>query len=154
MSAPTVDQFQPKAKDVRAATEAVPRIRGFLDRHKTLDRVGLVVDDSDRGEESLVVPRGAVELLANILDHIAHGEGVSVIPAHAELTTQQAADMLNVSRPFLIGLLESGEIDYRKVGKHRRVRAESLHSYMRDDDRRRREAANELSALTQEMGMS
>jgi excisionase family DNA binding protein len=153
MSVPAVERFQPDRDDVRAATEAVPRIRGFLARHRSLDQVRLVVDDADR-EEVLTVPRGAVELLAGILEHMAEGEGVSVIPAHAELTTQQAADILNVSRPFLIGLLESGEIEYRKVGRHRRVRAESLHSYLRDDDRRRGEAADELSALTQEMGTS
>ncbi|MGH3489613.1 MAG: helix-turn-helix domain-containing protein [Actinopolymorphaceae bacterium] len=67
------------------------------------------------------MPRAAVRLLARILAHMAAGRGVSVIPVHAELTTQQAADMLNVSRPFLIGHLEAGEIDYTKVGSHRRV---------------------------------
>jgi excisionase family DNA binding protein len=84
---------------------------------------------------------------------MAAGRGVSVVPSHAKLTTQQAADMLNVSRPFLIGLLDAGEIDYRKVGKHRRVRAASLLCYMRQDGGRRREAADELSALRQEMGL-
>lgn len=153
MSAHVVDRFQPERDDVKVATEAAPHIRGFLDRHKTLDRVQFVVDEADHGEV-LTLPRGAVELLADILSYVAQGQGVSVIPAHAELTTQQAADILNVSRPFLIGLLESGEIEYRKVGRHRRVRAESLHSYMHDDNGRRAEAADELSALTQEMGMS
>src|SRR5207247_10520700 len=109
-----------------------------------------LVGDDDHGDETLVGPRGAVELLARILAHMAAGQGVSVVPAHAELTTQQAADMLNVSRPFLIGLLEAGEIDYRKVGKHRRVKAASLLDYMRHDDQRRRQAADDLSALTQD----
>lgn len=78
------------------------------------------------------VPRSALKAFAQVLDSFAHGEGVTVVPDHAELTTQQAADALNVSRPFLIGLLDTGQIAYRRVGSHRRVRASSLFRYMRD----------------------
>lgn len=85
--------------------------------------------------------------------HVANGQGVSVVPAGAELSTQQAADLLGVSRPFLIELLTAGEIDYRRVGKHRRVRAESLLGYLRADDQRRLQAADELTVLNQEMGL-
>jgi excisionase family DNA binding protein len=81
--------------------------------------------------------------------HLAAGRNVSVVPVDAELTTQQAADLLNVSRPFLIKLLEAGEIAYRKVGTHRRVQVKSLLDYRRHDDARRAQAADELSALTQ-----
>lgn len=68
---------------------------------------------------------------------------------HAELTTQQAADLLNASRPYLIGLLESGEIEYRMAGPRRLVRADSLVGYVLRDDRHRRAAADELAAMTQ-----
>ncbi len=81
---------------------------------------------------------------------MSKGRGVSIVPSTAELTTQQAADMLNVSRPFLIGLLSAGEIPYRTVGSHRRITAEDLLAYKDDDDRRRRAAADELTALAQE----
>ncbi|MFC7512890.1 helix-turn-helix domain-containing protein [Streptomyces thermocarboxydus] len=75
------------------------------------------------------------------------------MPVDAVLTTQQAADMLNVSRPYLIGLLESGEIPYKLVGRHRRIRFADLRQYLREDDVRRKEAADELMELDQELGL-
>jgi excisionase family DNA binding protein len=79
------------------------------------------------------VPRSALAALAQVLESFAHGEGVTVVPAQAELTTQQAADALHVSRPFLIGLLDAGQIEYRTVGTHRRVKAASLIRYLREE---------------------
>ena len=152
MTLPTLDPVQPDQTDITTAVEALPHVRDYLAKHPGHEKVRLVVDD-EHGHEALTVPRGAVELLARILAHMAAGHGVSVVPSHAELTTQQAADMLKVSRPFLIGLLDAGEIDHRKVGKHRRVEAASLLDYMRTDDLRRRGAADELSAPTQQMGL-
>ncbi|KWX03651.1 excisionase [Carbonactinospora thermoautotrophica] len=141
-----IESVEPDKDDISTADAALDHVRAYLARHpEGREKVRLVVEED--GEE-LVVPRGAVELLARILAYMAAGHGVSVVPTHAELTTQQAADLLNVSRPYLIGLLEAGEIEYRMVGKHRRVRAASLLDYMRRDDQWRREAADELSALT------
>jgi excisionase family DNA binding protein len=148
----TVDQITPGPADIGVAHEALPHIKAYLARLHTRETVRLVVDDDQ--DEILEVPRGAVELLARILAQMAAGEGVSIVPSHAELTTQQAANILNVSRPFLVGLLEAGEIDFRMVGKHRRVKAESLNQYMRNDDRSRRDAANELTTLSQEIGLT
>lgn len=142
---------QPDSKQVQAAESVLPRIRRYLDEHhEALTPVPVVVEDS---QEELLLPRAAVELLIGVLTHMAAGRGVSIVPDHAELTTQQAADMLNVSRPHLVGLLQAEEIDYRKVGTHRRVRAASLLEYMRRDDQRRREAADELSAMNRELGL-
>ena len=152
MSTRALEPVRPAEADVTAAVEALPHVRDYLSRHPGAGMVRLRVDD-DRVEETLTVPRGAVELLARILAHMANGQGVSVVPANAELTTQQAADLLNVSRPFLIGLLTAGEIEFRLVGRHRRIRAEPLLNYMRADDQRRRQSADELTALTQEMGL-
>jgi excisionase family DNA binding protein len=152
MSVALLEPVQPDEDDVTTADAALEHVRAYLTRHPDGPaQVRLVADD---GDDELIVPRGAVELLARILAHMAAGQGVSVVPANAELTTQQAADLLNVSRPHLIGLLEAGQIEYRKVGKHRRVTASSLMRYMRADDQRRRAAADELSALTREMGLT
>lgn len=89
-----------------------------------------------------------------MLDSFAHGEGVTVLPSQAELTTQQAANALHVSRPFLIGLLDDGQIEYRTVGTHRRVKAASLIRYLREDDKRRQAAADALTAETRELGFA
>lgn len=152
MSVTLLEPVQPGEEDAATADVALEQVTDYLARHPDGPAQVRLLGE-DEGEE-LIVPRGAVELLARILAHMASGHGVSVVPSHAELTTQQAADLLNVSRPHLVGLLEAGEISYRKVGKHRRVRMSSLLEYMRADDRRRRAAADELSALTQEMGLT
>ena len=139
MTALALTPVQPDESDINTAVEALPHVKSYLaERADSIIRL-VIADDP---EETLVVPRGAVELLAQVLAHMAAGQGVSVVPAHAELTTQQAAELLNVSRPFLIGLLDAGEIDYRKVGKHRRVKAQSLMAYMARDDQERRRAAD------------
>lgn len=150
MTALAFAPVQPDQTDVNTAVEGLPHIKEYLATHSD-SVIRLVV--ADEHDETLVVPRGAVELLARILAHMAASQGVSVVPSHAELTTQQAADLLNVSRPFLIGLLEAGAIEYRKVGKHRRIKAQSLMSYIAGDDQRRRDAADELTRLNREMGL-
>uniref|UniRef100_A0AAU2VWJ8 Helix-turn-helix domain-containing protein n=1 Tax=Streptomyces sp. NBC_00008 TaxID=2903610 RepID=A0AAU2VWJ8_9ACTN len=134
------------------ANRALTRLRGYLTEHPDLGQIAVKpLDDNEL--EPLTLPREAVELLAGLLAHLGAGRGVSIVPSTAELTTQQAADILNVSRPFLIGLLDAGEIECRLVGTHRRITASSLMEYKQTDDRRRREAADELTQLGQETGM-
>ena len=99
------------------------------------------------------IPASAVKMLVRILEEMARGNAVTLIPVHAELTTQEAADMLNISRPSLIQLLDEGKIEYRKVGTHRRVRFEALMSYKRAADAERRAALAELAAYDQEIGI-
>ena len=104
-------------------------------------------------EETVRVPTSAVRMLVRILEEMAKGNAITLIPVHAELTTQEAADMLNISRPSLIQLLDEGKIDYRKVGTHRRVRFEALMKFKREADADRKAALAELAAYDQELGI-
>ena len=103
--------------------------------------------------EPVEIPTPAVRLLVEILDQMAHGHGVALTPLHAELTTRQAADLLQVSRTHLVQLLDAGRIPCRKVGAHRRVRAADVVAYRRETESRRRSALDELTARDQELGL-
>jgi excisionase family DNA binding protein len=102
-------------------------------------------------DEPVVLPAAAVRLLGALLTELAKGNAVTLMPHHAELTTQEAADLLNVSRPFLVTLLENGQLPFHKVGTHRRVRFSDLVIYKRRRDAESEEALRELAALSQEL---
>jgi len=110
-----------------------------------------IVDN--RSSQTVKLPAAAARLLVRILEEMARGNAVTVIPVRAELTTQEAADMLNISRPSLIQLLDEGKIDYRRVGTHRRVRLDALMNYKRQADAARRAALIELAAYDEELGI-
>ncbi len=139
----------PSEETTRVAVEAVRSLADLQRRRPTLVEV---VADGDSGAR-VTVPVEAFELLVEVLTHLSNGHGVSVMPVKAEFTTQQAADYLNVSRPFLIKLLDSGEIPHRKVGTHRRVLLSDLVAYKRIDDARRKDAVDALAAQAQELGL-
>ena len=105
------------------------------------------------GGQQLVLPSAVKTLLAHLLTEMSRGNAVTIIPIHAELTTQEAADFLNISRPFLIGLLEKGEIKFHTVGTHRRIRFEDLTTYKDKKDRESNDAMTELTKQAQELRM-
>lgn len=112
----------------------------------------LAIPSAD-GEVKVRLPKAALKAFTDMLAAMAAGDSVSIIPVHAELSTKEAADLLNVSRPFLIGLLKSGEIPFRKVGTHRRVRFSDLMAFKSKSDRDRAEALDELARIAQEHNM-
>lgn len=146
------EPIPPTPADVQLALESSRRLTRFL-AAKPKKSLRLRVEAEDEPEESISIPLTAFRLLNNILTEMARGNAVTLIPVHAELTTQQAAQILNVSRPFLIEQLEKGIIPYRKVGTHRRVMFQDLMEYKRTMDRNRLGALEELSALDQELGL-
>ncbi|HEV2634789.1 MAG TPA: helix-turn-helix domain-containing protein [Actinocrinis sp.] len=143
---------KPGEVDAERAERAHRRIKDYLQAHSQ-DSSDIEILVEGGGNDALVVPRAVVELVAHMLGQLAQGRGVSVIPSQAELSTQQAADMLNVSRPYLIGLLETGKIPFRTVGRHRRITFEDLAEYKRHDDLERRSAADDLADLAQDLGL-
>ena len=136
--------------DAELADRAARRIRDYLAAHPGSDP--LTIQGELSGDDSLVVPRQAAIMFAQILGYLANGQSVQVIPDSAELTTQEAAEFLNVSRPYVIKLLEENAIPHRMVGTHRRIRFQDLREYRLQDDQRRRAAADELAELGQELG--
>jgi len=146
-----VSVIRPGDVDTQVAERAARRIRDYLQSNPDEETISV---DAELGgvEEALVLPRAAVVMVAQVLRLLAEGQGVQLIPDRARLTTQQAADALNVSRPYLIGLLERDEIPYTMVGTHRRIAFADLLHYKRQDDQKRRAAAAELTALSDELG--
>jgi excisionase family DNA binding protein len=151
MPGKTIGSINPGDVDAKVAERAARRIRDYLEGHPKEDLIEALGEVGQ--DDALVIPRPTAIMFAQILDLLGQGRGVQIIPKEAELTTQQAADMLNVSRPYLIGLLESGKIVYRKVGRHRRITCKALMEYKRQDDLERRAAADGLAELSEELDL-
>ncbi len=103
--------------------------------------------------QRLNLPLSVYKLLVRLVHELARGNAVTVVPIHAEMTTQQAADFLNVSRPFLVKLIESGEIPFHYVGTHRRIRFEDLLAYDRKRSEKRRAALAKMAQEAQRLGL-
>lgn len=105
------------------------------------------------GKDGVPIPSALRRVLVAAARQLAEGNGVSILPVMAEVTTQQAADLLNVSRPFVVGLLDKGEIPFHKVGTHRRIRLKDLLAFKRRRDASRRAIIDRLAAEAQELGI-
>lgn len=106
-----------------------------------------------KASEQLTLPPAAMRLLVDILAQMAEGNAVSLVSVHAELTTQEAADLLNVSRPYLVTLLEENKIPHRKVGTKRRILTKDVLAYKSQTDKARLKVLKELSEQAQELKM-
>ncbi len=142
-------QMPPSAKEAAMARVSGQLLSPYVNRKRPLT---LRVREAGQ-EKPIELPPGAVALLMEILEAMAAGRGVTLIPENAELTTVQAADVLNVSRPFLIKLLEENLLPHRKVGKHRRVRLEDVMAYKTRIDCEREKVLDQLAREAQEQGM-
>lgn len=142
-------QLPPSAQDA-----AMARVSGQVLSPFVQKRMPLALKVREAGQDKpLELPAGAVALLMEILEAMASGHGVTLIPENAELTSVQAADALNVSRPFLIKLLDDNILPHRKVGKHRRIRMDDVMAYKSKIDREREAVLDQLAREGQELGM-
>ncbi|PVM86832.1 DNA-binding protein [Caulobacter radicis] len=134
--------------DERAAANQLRQIIAAQTVGEEETRLRLLQEDKSTAE--VVLTPGLSRLLMEVLRHVGRGDAVTLVPVSQMLTTQQAADILNVSRPYLVGLLEKGEIPHTLVGRHRRIKAEHLFAYKRGRDAKRATALSELAALDAE----
>lgn len=140
----------PSETDAALAKEAGRVLASYI---RNSDPIELRIPDGPTPQPTVKLPLSAARMLIRILEEMARGNAVALIPVQAELTTQEAAEMLNISRPSLIQLLDDGKIDYRRVGTHRRIRFQSLMKYKRAAEADRRAALEELAAYDQELGI-
>ena len=124
-----------------------------LSKFASTDRAQLSIKGANGEADDIILPGHVLQILLDVLSEMSKGNAISLIPHHQEISTQEAANLLNVSRPFLVGLLENGEIPFRKVGAHRRVKLTDVLEYKDQSDAKRLQALNELTALSQEEGM-
>jgi excisionase family DNA binding protein len=124
-----------------------------LAKYAGADRVHMTMRGSNGESDELVLPGHVLQMLLTVLSEMSQGNAISLIPRHQELGTQEAASILNVSRPFLVGLLENAEIPHHKVGSHRRVRLEDVLAYKERIDEQRLDALDRLTAISQDEGM-
>ncbi|QBI20773.1 helix-turn-helix domain-containing protein [Egibacter rhizosphaerae] len=133
------------------AQQALAGLEDLLARIGDRDLVEL--HSSEDPAESLQVPAPALRLFRDVLAQLSAGHAVQILPIHAELTTQQAAELLNVSRPHVVKLVEDGTLPARRVGTHRRIRVQDVMDYRRRDDQRRRGVLDDLAEEAEELGL-
>jgi excisionase family DNA binding protein len=150
MATAAMTSVPPSKEDIELARASGQRLAPMARRGQPLT---LRVREAGQKEETIELPAGAVKLLQAILEDMASGRAVTIVPQNAELTTQQGADFLNVSRPFLVQLLEQKKLPFRLVGTHRRIRFEDVLRFKETTDAERRKVLDQLAAEAQDLKM-
>lgn len=139
----------PTAQEIELAKES----SRTLAKYATQDRVTLKITGENGESEDVILPGHIVAILLKISTEMSQGKAISLTPINAELTTQEAANMMNVSRPHLVKLLEQEALPFHKVGTHRRIYLKDLLEYIENNDKARSQSLDELAALSQELGL-
>lgn len=141
-------------EDLELAKAAQRCIVSALDHSRAI-HIAIVEDGIERSDEAplLRLPPKALRLFADVLGSLAQGKAVAIMPKELDVTTQEAAMFLNVSRPYLVRLLEEGKIAYHKVGTHRRIRFADVLQYKEDRQKISQDALQKLADQAQELNM-
>jgi excisionase family DNA binding protein len=139
----------PTSQEIELAKESSRTLAKYANQ----ERVTLKITGEDGQSEDIILPGHIMAMLLKISTEMSQGKAISLIPINAELTTQEAANMMNVSRPYLVKLLEQKTIPFHKVGTHRRIYLKDLLAYMEENDEARSQTLDELAALSQELGL-
>lgn len=141
----------PTEKEILLATES-SRALTEISKKKN-DKFPDIEFTLEKTKTAIKVPFSVFRMLLTILTQMSEGNAVVIMPVHHELTTQEAAEILNVSRPFLIQLLESGKIPFRKVGTRRKILFKDLMTFKKKDDNERSKILDQLSEEAQKLDM-
>ncbi len=149
-----MNRFQetlPSAEEASLAKLCSQELSAILETKA--DTQTFAISNPKGGVHSVNIPVSALRLLVDVLTELGEGNSVRLVPVHAELTTQETADLLNLSRPTLIRLLDEGALPYHRVGNRRKVKFSDLRAYQQKLEQDRLAALSELSALDQELGL-
>ncbi len=140
----------PAPREIETAQRGQRDLATFLSTR--LETQKIAIQDAQDVTHQIELPTSSLMLLMSILGELAAGNAVQVVPVHAELTTQEAANILNVSRPHMVKLLEEGKLPFHKTGRHRRVLFADLMKYKDQRDKESTQALRELAEQSQELG--
>lgn len=140
----------PAKKEIEVALSGQRELATFLSTKFETQKIS--IQDANDQTHQIELPTSALTLLMKVLGELAVGNAVQVVPVHAELTSQEAANILNISRPHMVKLLENGKLPYHKTGRHRRVFFADLMRYKAERESESNNAMQELADLSQELG--
>lgn len=140
---------RPSKQERKLAQESYPSLTSAIEQLKT-DMVEIEIEETN---DKLVLPVKALNLLGDILKAMSQGKPISIVPLATEVTTQSAAEILGCSRPYLVKLLEEGQIEYTKIGKHRRIKYEDVIDYKKKMKEEQKNRLIEMMNKDEELGL-
>ena len=145
------DTYTPTPEAIALANQALESVSAVVTNPP--ETITFAILDPDLQGTKITIPSGMFRLMVDVLNAVSQGEAITLLPHSAELTTQEAADLLNVSRPYLVKLLDEGAMPSRKVGIYRRVKVHDVVRYQKQEKAKRENILDELTQEAQEMGL-